>query len=95
MSNDTITISTSTFDTNNLSGDRLWDEIFKAIVDTMPRQLFPLLREVFGKEYPPGTPIQLLATEHSTYPNNPDKSPSSNLMDIALLVADTDYYHLE
>lgn len=75
--------------------DRLWDEIFKAIVDTMPRQLFPLFREVFGKEYPPGTPIRLLATEHSTYRDTPAKSPSSNLMDIALLVADTDYYHLE
>lgn len=90
MNNNTSTNATST-----LSGDRLWDEIFKAIVDTMPRQLFPLFREVFGKEYPPGTPIRLLATEHSTYPDTPAKSPSSNLMDIALLVADTDYYHLE
>lgn len=97
MSNNTntSTASNSTINTNNLSGDRLWDEIFKAIVDTLPRQLFPLFREVFGKEYPPGTPIRLLATEHSTYTNNPDKSPSSNLMDIALLVADIDYYHLE
>lgn len=42
-----------------------------------------------------GTPITLLRTEHSTYADNPDKSPSSNLMDITLLVADTDYYHLE
>ncbi|WP_276947887.1 DUF4398 domain-containing protein [Acetatifactor muris] len=82
-------------DTGSISGDRLWDEILKAIVDTMPEQLFPLFREAFGKEYPPGTPITLLRTEHSTYADNPDKSPSSNLMDITLLVADTDYYHLE
>ncbi|MDE7254288.1 MAG: DUF4398 domain-containing protein, partial [Acetatifactor sp.] len=65
------------------------------IVDTMPEQLFPLFKEVFGKEYPPDTPIRLLATEHSTYSDAPEKSPSSTLMDIALLVADTDYYHLE
>ncbi|MDE7252372.1 MAG: DUF4398 domain-containing protein, partial [Acetatifactor sp.] len=82
-------------DTNTIFGAQLWDEIFKAIVDTMPEQLFPLFKEVFGKEYPPGTPIRLLATEHSTYPDAPQESPSSTLMDIALLVADTDYYHLE
>ncbi|MDE7251314.1 MAG: hypothetical protein K2O32_00005, partial [Acetatifactor sp.] len=81
--------------TNSFFGARLWDEILKAIVDTMPEQLFPLFKEVFGKEYPPGTPIRLLATEHSTYPDAPEKSPSSSLMDIVLLVADTDYYHLE
>lgn len=78
-----------------LRGDHLWDEILKAIVDTMPNQLFPLFREVFGKNYPPGTPIRLLATEHSTYSDDPGQSPSSNLMDIALLVANADYYHLE
>ena len=31
----------STADNGALSGDRLWDEILKAIVDTMPEQLFP------------------------------------------------------
>ena len=82
-------------DTNTILGVRLWDEIFKAIVGTMPEQLFPLFKEVFGKEYPPDTPIRLLATEHSTYLDAPEKSPSSTLMDIALLVADTDFYHLE
>lgn len=93
--NKNTTSSTSTVNLSALSGDRLWDEIFKAIVDTMPEQLFPLFREVFGKEYPPGAPIRLLATEHSTYTDAPEKSLTSNLMDIALLVADTDYYHLE
>lgn len=79
-----------------IQGDRLWDKILKAIVDTMPNQLFPLyFREVFGKNYPSGTLIRLLTTEHSIYPDNPAKSPSSNLMDIALLVASNDYYHLE
>lgn len=81
--------------TKILTGGRLWDEIFKSIVATMPEQLFPLFKEVYGKEYLPGTTIRLLATEHSTYLDDPEPSPSSNLMDIALLVAGTDYYHIE
>lgn len=73
----------------------LWDEILKAIVDAMPEQLFPLFKEVFGKDYPKGTPITLLATESSTYRENPDAPPNSRLSDIALLVNGMDYYHLE
>jgi len=73
----------------------LWDEIPKAIVSTMPEQLFPLFKEVYGREYPPGTPIRLLSTEYSTYLENPDAPPGSKLADIALLVNDTDFYHIE
>ncbi|WP_257903935.1 hypothetical protein [Schaedlerella arabinosiphila] len=40
----------------------LWDEILKAIEDAIPEQLFPLFKELYGKEYPRGTPITLLAT---------------------------------
>jgi len=76
-------------------GDKLWDEILKAIVYVMPKQLFPLIREVYGKEYPPDTPVRLLGTEHSTYTDNPKASPSSNLADISLLIADKDYFHIE
>ena len=75
-------------------GDRLWDEILKAIVYAMPNQLFSLIKEIYGKEYPPDTPIKLLSTEHSTFQDSPT-SPSSNLMDIALLIADSDFYHIE
>lgn len=74
---------------------QLWDEILKAIVDTMPEQLFPLFKEVYGKEYPKGTPIVLLSTESSTYLEAPDAPPHSRLSDIALLVNGTDYYHIE
>ena len=35
----------------NYSGIHLWDEILKGIVSTMPQQLFPLFKEVFGKVY--------------------------------------------
>ena len=75
-------------------GDRLWDEILKAIVYAMPDQLFSLIREIYGKEYPPGASIRLLSTEHSTFQDAP-APPSSNLMDISLLIADSDFYHIE
>lgn len=78
-----------------LLSDKLWDEILKAIVYVMPNQLFPLIKEVYGKDYPPDTPIRLISTEHSTYLSQEESPPSSNLMDISLLVADTDYYHIE
>ncbi|MCM1091203.1 MAG: hypothetical protein NC092_02185 [Butyrivibrio sp.] len=76
-------------------GHKLWDEILKAIVDTMPEQLFPLFKEVYGKDYPRGTHIALLKTETSTFWENTENSPNSTFMDIALVVDGTDYYHLE
>ena len=76
-------------------GDKLWDEILKAIVYAMPKQLFPLIREVYGKEYPPDTPVRLLGTEHSTYTDNTKSLPSSNFMDLSLLIAEKDYFHME
>lgn len=81
--------------TQTIIGDRLWDEILKAVVYTMPKQLFPLIKEVYGKEYPPGTPIKILGTEHSTYLDDTKDTPSSKLMDLSLLIADADYYHIE
>lgn len=77
------------------SSDKVWDEILKAIVDAMPEQLFPLFKEVYGKDYPKGTPVTLLATEYSTYQEQPNAPPNSRLTDITLLVNGTDYYHLE
>ena len=73
----------------------LWDEILKAIVDVMPEQLFPLLKEVLGREYPKGTSIRLLSTEQSTYAEDPAQPPGSRLADIVLVVNGTDYYHIE
>ena len=84
MSADSITI-----------GQRLWDEITKALSLNMTHRLLPVIREAYGKEYPPHTPIQLLSTVHSTYLNNPSQKLSSKLMDISVLVGDTDYYHIE
>lgn len=79
----------------NNAHTKLWDEILKAIVDAMPEQLFPLFKEVYGKDYPKGTSITLLSTEYSTYQEQPGAPPGSRLTDITLLVGGKDYYHLE
>ena len=76
-------------------GTKLWDEILKAIIASMPSQLLPLFKEVYGREYPKGTPIVLLGSETSSFQEDSNSPPKSTLMDIALLVAGTDYYHLE
>ena len=73
----------------------LWDEIFNTIVDVMPEQLFPLFKEVYGKEYPKGAPVVRLNTVSSTYLEDTNTPPSSRRSDIAVLVNGTDYYHLE
>ena len=78
-----------------IDGEKLWDEILKAIVSAMPAQLFPLFKEVYGREYPKDTSIVVLGSETSSFQENSKEPPGSTLMDIALLVAGTDYYHLE
>ena len=78
-----------------LDGSKLWDEILKAIVFAMPSQLFPLFKEVYGRDYPKETPVVLLNSETSSFQENKQVAPGSTFMDIALLVANTDYYHLE
>ena len=78
-----------------LDGTKLWDEILKAIVSAMPSQLFPLFKEVYGREYPKDTPIVVLGSETYSFQEDSNGPPGSTLMDIALLVAGTDYYHLE
>ena len=77
-----------------LDGTKLWDEILKAIVSAMPAQLFPLFKEVYGREYPKDTPIVVLGSETSSFQEDSNGPPGSTLMDFALLVAGTDYYNL-
>lgn len=82
--------------TSNITGKNLWDEILKAVFLTKPQQLFHLFKEVYGKEYPPDTSIQFISTEYSTFLDSPNtKAPSSQLMDFAILIGGTDYYHIE
>lgn len=61
------TKETQTAESAVYEGNKLWDEILKAIVNSMPEQLFPLFKEVYGKEYPEGTSIVLLNTETSAF----------------------------
>ena len=82
-------------DTAVLDGSKLWDEIFKAIVGAMPEQIFPVIKEVYGKTYPKGTSVIPLSTEHSTYQKNKGKKLSSTFMDLNLLIDGTDIYHFE
>ena len=78
-----------------IDGEKLWDEILKAIVSVMPSQLFPLFKEVYGREYPKGTKITVLGSETTSFMESGGKPPNSTFMDLALLVNGTDYYHLE
>ena len=78
-----------------LTEPMLWDEIMKALVYTMPEQLFPLIEEVYGITYPKGTTVQFLSTEQPVFPNNAAESFTSQFMDLSVLIAGTDYYHIE
>ena len=84
MSNDTT-----------LTEPMLWDEIMKALVYTMPEQLFPLIEEVYGITYPKGTSVQFLSTEQPVFPSNTTEALTSQFMDLSVLIAGTDYYHIE
>lgn len=84
MSNDTT-----------LTEPMLWDEIMKALVYTMPEQLFPLIEEVYGITYPKGTSVQFLSTEQPVFPSNTTEALTSQFMDLSILIAGTDYYHIE
>ena len=78
-----------------LTEPMLWDEIMKALVYTMPEQLFPLIEEVYGITYPKGTAVQFLSTEQPVFPNNTEEAFTSQFMDLSVLIARTDYYHIE
>lgn len=71
----------------------LWDEILKYIINKMPEQLLPLIKEVFGKDYPKNTKVTLLSTEYSKWDKN--GTPSAILTDITVLINDNNVYHIE
>ncbi|MBO5468659.1 MAG: hypothetical protein J6A03_02770, partial [Lachnospiraceae bacterium] len=58
-------------------------------------QLFPLIEEVYGITYPKGTSVQFLSTEQPVFPNNTEEAVTSQFMDLSVLIAGTDYYHIE
>ena len=74
--------------------EQLWDEILKAIVERMPKQILPLIQDVFGITYPDDVTITLLPTE-TTLPQDEDfRKLTSIYSDIALKI-ENDLYHLE
>ncbi len=80
---------------DNLSTEaQLWDEILKKETFLMPKQLFPLIKEIYGKNYPANTPIKPLATEYSVERSD-TKEISSVRADITVLVNNRDIYHFE
>lgn len=60
----------------------------------MPEQLFPLIKEVHGKDYPRETDIHPLATEFSVERSD-TKEITSIRADITVVVAEKDIYHFE
>ena len=74
---------------------KLWDGILKSIIHHMPEQLFPLLKHIFGIEYPEGTSVELLSAEYSAPGKANPQNLSSIFADIVMRIARTDIYHLE
>lgn len=62
-------------------GAKLWDEILKSIVSAMPTQLFPLFKEIYGRDYPTDTSIVVLGSETSSFQESSKKPPDSTFMD--------------
>lgn len=42
----------------------IWDEMFKRQIELYPSLLFPLFKEIFGKEYANGTDLKMLSKEY-------------------------------
>ncbi len=74
---------------------KLWDSILKSIIHHMPEQLFPLLKHIFGKEYPKDTSVELLAAEYAAPGKATPQNLSSIFADVVMRIAGTDLYHLE
>ncbi len=75
----------------------LWDEVTKREIELYPWLLLPLIREVFGRSYPEGAEIKLIATEYVVrrlHKGN-GSTLSSIYADIAVLLDNRDIYHLE
>ena len=79
----------------NLNSDKLWDEILKSIVQNMPAQLLPLIKDVFGIEYSKDVNITLLPTEQTLPQDGNYQKLTSIYSDIALMIDGKDIYHIE
>ncbi len=75
----------------------LWDEVTKREIELYPWLILPLIREVFGRSYPKGVEIRLIATEYVVRRIHKEDGSTLNSIyaDIAVLVENRDVYHLE
>lgn len=79
----------------NLSTEaQLWDEILKKETFLMPEQLFPLIKEIYGKTYPKNTAVKPLGTEYPIEKAD-TKVITSIRADITVLIGGDDIYHFE
>ncbi|MCD7955596.1 MAG: hypothetical protein LUG93_07575 [Lachnospiraceae bacterium] len=73
---------------------QLWDEILKKEVYETPFLLLPLIREIYGEEYPKETPVTPIATEFSV--ERPDSKEISGIRsDTTLKVGRFGIFHFE
>lgn len=75
----------------------LWDEMLKRQIQLYPWMLLPLIKEIFGKEYPDGTDIKMLSTEYvvSKIYEYGEKRIESVRSDLLIQVGRKDMYHME
>ena len=79
---------------NSLASEKLWDEILKSIVGRMPKQVLPLIEDVFGISYPADVKITLLPTE-TTLPKDDDFNELTSIYSDIALKIDKDIYNFE
>ena len=75
----------------------LWDEMFKRQIELYPARLFPVVKEIFGKEYPDGTEVTMRSTEYvvdKVYGQG-EKRIESIRSDLLVQIGSRDLYHME
>ena len=75
----------------------LWDETIKRQVQLYPKQILPLIHEVFQKDYCENVDIELLSTEYAVpdMKNNSTNELHSIFADLTIHIAKADIYHIE
>ena len=75
----------------------IWDAIIKRMAKLHPTILLPVIKEIFGKEYPAETRMEFLSTEYSAEQNFGTGGVilHSIRADLVIKMAGRDVYHLE
>ena len=73
---------------------QLWDLIIKKATYSSPKLLFPLIYEIYGKDYPKDSTVVPLSTEYSVERSD-TKEISTIKADLTFCVNDADIYHFE